>query len=386
MKQLNNFDTQQFLDEYWQQKPLLIRNALPDFESPITPDELAGLTCEEDIESRLIQGKDNDWQLTHGPLEDEHFEQLPEHNWTILVQAVDHWVPEVADILEYFRFIPSWRIDDIMVSYASDGGSVGPHYDNYDVFLIQGVGQRLWKLGQQCDESSPLLPHDDLKILKTFSQEQEFLLNPGDILYLPPKLAHWGIGHGEDCMTYSVGFRAPSHADILSHFCDFQLQNLKETQRYTDKNISPQQNTAEIQHQVIDQLAQTLQALSSNKQAIAHWFGQYMTEPKYCHLHDEEEAGFSVEDIKELGLSHATAYKNPASRFAYFTDSGNRALFINGELFKCEGLTESAIESLCNNSQWPSKLITSWLDGDSSKFILQLFNKGIVFYEQNDEH
>ena len=187
-------------------------------------------------------------------------------------------------------------------------------------------------------------------------------------------------------MTYSVGFRAPSHADILSHFCDFQLQNLKETQRYTDKNISPQQNTAEIQHQVIDQLAQTLQALSSNKQAIAHWFGQYMTEPKYCHLHDEEEAGFSVEDIKELGLSHATAYKNPASRFAYFTDSGNRALFINGELFKCEGLTESAIESLCNNSQWPSKLITSWLDGDSSKFILQLFNKGIVFYEQNDEH
>lgn len=205
---LGDIDIDVFLRDYWHKKPLLIRNALPDVKAPVDADELAGLALDEEVESRLIQfnPKADDWHLDHGPLAEERFSELPEKNWTLLVQGVDHWVPEAADLLEQFNFIPNWRVDDLMISYAVDGGGVGPHYDNYDVFLIQTSGTRRWELGPLCDENSPRRDNTPVMILPEWNPEVVYELNPGDILYLPPRVAHNGIAVGDDCMTCSVAF------------------------------------------------------------------------------------------------------------------------------------------------------------------------------------
>ena len=166
---LGGITAREFLRDYWQKKPLLIRQAIPDFESPIDADELAGLALEEEVESRLvIEHGERPWELRRGPFAEDEFSKLPEREWTLLVQAVDQFVPEVSELLEHFRFLPSWRIDDVMISFAAPGGGVGPHFDNYDVFLLQGHGKRNWKIGQMCDSESPLLPHADLRILAGF--------------------------------------------------------------------------------------------------------------------------------------------------------------------------------------------------------------------------
>ena len=235
---LNGFDEDDFLQNYWQQKPLLIKGGLIDFESPLSPNELAGLACEEDIESRLIRGNNtNGFELIHGPLDEKIFETLPENNWTILVQAVDHYVAKVAEIVNYFHFLPRWRIDDIMVSYATTGGSTGPHYDNYDVFLIQGAGSRQWQVGTKYSNHSKLRENKQLHLLANFEPLQEWTLNSGDILYLPPGYGHWGVSLCDECMTYSVGFRAPSYTEILSSFCDDKISKLNEQLRYSEPGL-----------------------------------------------------------------------------------------------------------------------------------------------------
>src|SRR5690606_32440789 len=209
---LGGISAREFLRDYWQKKPLLIRQAIPDFQNPLSPDELAGLSLEEEVESRLvIEHGDSPWELRRGPFAEDTYQQLPERDWTLLVQAVDQLVPEVAELLQHFRFLPNWRIDDVMISYATDGGGVGPHFDNYDVFLLQAHGRRRWRIGRQKDKT--LRPGLPLKILAAFEPEEEHVLEPGDMLYLPPGWAHDGIAEGE-CMTYSIGFRSPNGAQL----------------------------------------------------------------------------------------------------------------------------------------------------------------------------
>ncbi|HYD33010.1 MAG TPA: cupin domain-containing protein, partial [Methylophilaceae bacterium] len=197
---LGGLTAEQFLQEYWQKKPLLIRNAIPDFSGLLRPEELAGLACEEGVQSRLVSQQRNKWRVEEGPFEEERFLKLPARNWTLLVQEVNHHLDEADALLRRFNFIPYARLDDLMVSYAPDEGGVGPHFDSYDVFLLQGQGKRLWRISEQKDLS--LIADAPLRILKHFETEQEWLLGPGDMLYLPPHIAHWGIAKG-DCMTYS---------------------------------------------------------------------------------------------------------------------------------------------------------------------------------------
>ena len=245
-----------FLREYWQKKPLLIRNALPGCQPLIGGDELAGLACEEGVESRLIirDASGERWELQHGPFSDETFQALPETHWTLLVQAVDHWIPEAATFLQQFNFIPSWRIDDLMISYASDGGGVGPHYDNYDVFLVQAGGRRQWEIGGLFDECSPHRADTPVTILSDWEPEQRWILDPGDMLYVPPRVGHSGMAVGDGCITYSVGFRAPSHREILQEFSGYVGRQLSEEVRFTDPDLVPQANpghmTAAVLHAV----------------------------------------------------------------------------------------------------------------------------------------
>ena len=278
---LGDLTADQFLAEYWQKKPLLIRNAIPNFEPPIDGDDLAGLSLEAEVESRLVIG--DDWALEHGPFEESRFASLPEQNWSLLVQGVDLWVPEVADLLSSFDFLPSWRVDDIMVSYAEDGGNVGPHFDYYDVFLIQGEGQRHWQIGQHCSEAELHTDSTALKILKNLEVSDEWTLNPGDMLYLPPKIAHHGVAIGQ-CTTFSVGFRAPAATEMLDDLATELLSRDITPNHLQDPPLNAAMANEPISGAYIQQVKELLQQTLDDEQMLGEWFAQFMTEPKYPSL------------------------------------------------------------------------------------------------------
>ena len=278
---LGDLTADQFLAEYWQKKPLLIRNAIPNFEPPIDGDDLAGLSLEAEVESRLVIG--DDWALEHGPFEESRFASLPEQNWSLLVQGVDLWVPEVAGLLSSFDFLPSWRVDDIMVSYAEDGGNVGPHFDYYDVFLIQGEGQRHWQIGQLCSEADLHTDSTALKILKNLKVSNEWTLNPGDMLYLPPKIAHHGVAIGQ-CTTFSVGFRAPAATEMLDDLATELLSRDITPNHLQDPPLNAAMANEPISGAYIQQVKELLQQTLDDEQMLGEWFAQFMTEPKYPSL------------------------------------------------------------------------------------------------------
>ena len=281
---LGDISAQKFLQRYWQREPLLIRKALIDYRSPISPDELAGLALETEVESRLVEGKAKDWSLRHGPFTEQDFLQLPEQDWTLLVQAVDLWVPEVQQLLERFDFLPPWRLDDVMVSFACPGGSVGPHFDQYDVFLLQVEGARRWQIGGHCDGDSPLQADCPLRVLESFSSQQEWLLEPGDMLYLPPGIAHWGVAETE-CLTYSIGFRSPSIADLLGDLA-VELMAQGYDAHYRDPAMTQALTDPEIAPAFVVQAKQQLWQAIDNDDLIGDWFARFMTSPKYPELVD----------------------------------------------------------------------------------------------------
>lgn len=292
---LGGLSADEFLTDYWQKKPLLIRNAIPEFVSPLTADELAGLSLEDDIESRIVveQGQTGPWELQSGPFDGSIFQLLPESHWTLLVQAVDLWVPEVKELLGQFTFLPPWRLDDVMVSYAPKGGSVGPHFDYYDVFLLQGQGQRHWKVGGLCDAQSPRLADTPLRILSEFNKEEEWVLNPGDMLYLPPRLAHWGVAKN-DCLTYSIGFRAPSMVDMLGDLTT-ELMAQGHTGYYRDPPLTTDMASTEIHPSFIQQVKSMLGELLDDEALLSDWFARYMTAPKYPELSGEVDENREAE-------------------------------------------------------------------------------------------
>ncbi len=276
----------QFLAEYWQKKPLLIKNAIPDFTGLLSPEDLAGLACEDDVQSRIVLQKGEKWTLKNGPFEEQDFSKLPDKDWTLLVQSVNHYLPEASELLQQFDFIPHARLDDLMVSYAPDGGGVGPHFDSYDVFLLQGQGKRLWRVSEQSDLS--LVEGAPLRILKNFETEQEWVLEAGDMLYLPPQVAHWGIAvavGSEDCMTYSIGFRAPKHQELTSEFLGFiqdkvAQEKLVLTGIYQDSDLKLADHPAEISQDMVQKVGEILNRIQWSEQDISGFLGQYLSEPK----------------------------------------------------------------------------------------------------------
>ena len=372
---LGGITAREFLRDYWQKKPLLIRQAIPDFESPIDADELAGLALEEEVESRLvIEHGERPWELRRGPFAEDAFSTLPEREWTLLVQAVDQFVPEVAELLEQFRFLPSWRIDDVMISFAAPGGSVGPHFDNYDVFLLQAQGKRNWKIGQMCNSESPLLQHADLRILAEFEESAEWVLEPGDMLYLPPRLAHFGIAD-DDCMTYSVGFRAPSAAEVLTHFTDFLSQYLTDEERYTDADAQPVSDPHQIQTDALDRLKSLLAEHMSDERMLLTWFGQFMTEPRYPELVAGEELG--EEDFISALQDGAILVRNPSARMAWSEVDDDVLLFASGQSRYLPGKLRELLKLVCAADALHAENLGPWLaDEDGRDLLCELFKQG----------
>ena len=284
MSVLGDLPPEQFLADYWQQQPLLVQGALADFDSPISAEELAGMALEPEVESRLVTTGDavQPWQLRLGPFAVDDFKQLPDRDWTLLVQAVDLWFPELAKLYDRFDFLPRWRTDDIMASYAAPGGSVGPHFDQYDVFLVQIEGHRRWQISTECDASTPLLSGTDLQIIDNFQPVEEWLLGPGDLLYLPPGVGHWGIAE-DACMTFSIGFRSPLLADMLADLA-VELSAQGFDRHYRDPALVPALGQKQIDPVFVRHAKRQLLELLDNDALIADWFTRYMTAPKYPDL------------------------------------------------------------------------------------------------------
>ena len=373
---LGGITAREFLRDYWQKKPLLIRQAIPDFESPIDADELAGLALDAEVESRLvIEHGERPWELRRGPFAEDAFSSLPEREWTLLVQAVDQFVPEVAELLEQFRFLPSWRIDDVMISFAAPGGSVGPHFDNYDVFLLQAQGKRNWKIGQMCSSESPLLQHADLRILAEFEESAEWVLEPGDMLYLPPRLAHFGIAE-DDCMTYSVGFRAPSAAEVLTHFTDFLSQYLTDEERYTDADVQPVSDPHQIQSDALDRLKSLLAEHMSDERMLLTWFGQFMTEPRYPELVAGPEELAQDEVISSLE-DGAVLIRNPSARLAWSEVDDDVLLFASGQSRYLPGKLRELLKLICAADALHVDNLGPWLiDEDGRDLLCELVKQG----------
>lgn len=379
--QLSDFDIDLFLRDYWQKKPLLIRNPWKAWHNPLEPDELAGLACDDGVESRLIVQSGESWALEHGPFSEDHFGGLGAAPWTLLVQAVDHYAPDVAGLLAPFRFIPNWRIDDVMVSYASDGGGVGPHFDQYDVFLIQGLGQRRWRVGGRCDDTTPLRPHDDLRLLADFAATDDWLLEPGDILYVPPGFAHDGVAVGDDCMTYSIGFRAPSRPDLLMEWAEHLVDGMAEDDRYADPDLSAAVNPGEIAPSAIDRLhAMTVERLL-DRDAFAHWFGQHSSTPKYADADWRPEEPVTVAELQALASEGAILLRNPASRFAFLRQEEGLLLFADGATFPCSGGAAALAQRICAQDH----VVLDPSLADAMELLAALVNQGSLMVDDDEE-
>jgi len=380
-----DFDAGRFLADHWQKHPLLIRNPWQAWLNPLPPDELAGLACEAGVESRLIQKTASEQlELEHGPLSPEQFGELERHSWTLLVQAVDHHVPAVAALLDPFRFIPNWRVDDVMVSYAVDGGGVGAHFDMYDVFLVQGLGRRRWRIGQRCDDDTALRPHDGLRLLAQFEPAAEWVLEPGDILYIPPGFAHEGVAVGDDCMTYSIGFRAPSRGELLSGWIDHALDSLTDDDRYTDPDLSMQDNPGEISSDALDRVHDMVVRSLSDRAAFAPWFGEYATAPKADRLDWAPDTPVSEQNVQSAIKSGATIVRNQASRFAFVRhEAGSVTLFVDGVAYECDGAAAAFAERLCAASATGIDPALAASEPVTT-LIRDFVNRGCVAFAEND--
>lgn len=328
---LGGITAEQFLSEYWQKKPLLVRNAMPEIASLLEPNDVMELALEEHVTARLIKQKDRDpnqWSVKSSPLLKADFQKMPKL-WTLLVQAVDHYSFDLSALWKKFPFIPQWRRDDIMVSYAPQGGSVGKHFDFYDVFLVQGYGHRRWQLGQMCDTETPFVPGQPLKLLPEIKVNFDEVLAPGDLLYVPPGLAHYGVAE-DDCLTYSFGFRMPNISDMMDRVGDKFSEN--ETLRNPLLDIIRDQVGAigEVSSNELEYLKEHIMQQLHNSNVLEDAIMSLMSEPKYPeNLPEAEEIGTG--DLEEALDQGYSLMLEPASRLLYTETDGDVLFWANGE-------------------------------------------------------
>ncbi|UNK43788.1 cupin domain-containing protein [Luteimonas sp. S4-F44] len=330
-----------FLRDYWHKRPLLIRNAFPGFESPLQPEDLAGLACEELALSRLIRhDRANDgWQVETGPFDEAIFPGLGDRDWTLLVQDVDKWDADVAALLPHFSFLPRWRIDDIMVSFAATGGSVGAHVDHYDVFLLQGLGHRRWMIDASHALGRGLPPQDfrddvELKLLREFTPTHDWVLGPGDMLYLPPMVPHHGVAE-DACLTLSVGMRAPSAAELMGDYIDTLAAEADDAVRYHDETLTLPKDPNEIDAATMVRVVEALNTIRMrDPDQLGDWFGRFMTGYRNAH---QVVAGAPPPPSDEvdalLADGRAVLLRNPFSRAAWRRAARGARLFVSGGEF-----------------------------------------------------
>lgn len=328
---LGGITAEQFLAEYWQKKPLLVRNGLPEIIGLLQPQDVQELALEEHASARLIRQKDknpNEWHVKSSPLTKGDFQKLPKL-WSILVQAVDHYSFDLSELWKKFPFIPQWRRDDIMVSYAPKGGSVGKHFDFYDVFLVQGHGHRRWQLGQMCDVNTTFVPNQPLKLLPEIDVQFDEVLAPGDLLYVPPGMAHYGVAE-DDCLTFSFGFRMPNVAGMMERISDQFSANTLLQNPVVDIARKQMSQIGEINSTELSYLKDLVLAQLQDSTALDAAIMSYMSEPKYPDNIPEPDE-IEADDLQEILHEGYEVLLEPASRLLYTESDGILSFWGNGE-------------------------------------------------------
>lgn len=382
---LGKLSQSQFLKRYWQKRPLLIKRALYPFPDVISPEEVGGLSCDERVESRLIleKGGKRPWELKRGPFNPAVFKKLPKTHWTVLVNGVDRFIPRVNAFLDHFSFVPFWRMDDIMVSYADDKGNVGAHVDNFDVFLVQAAGKREWLIEDRPVLTDDFIPNLPVRLLKKFKPTHRWVLEPGDILYLPPRFPHHGIARGKGCMTISVGFRAPTTAEILNSVVTRALSSTDEASRYSDPDLTPQA-PGEIPSTAVKKIADTIRRAVASEDVVADWLGRFTTEP-YGDVQLEATAHPTPPSkVAREVRSASFVVRAEGSRLAYIQASKTSIhFFTNGECRELRGKAAECAKVLSNRVVAPVEMLASFLgDKQTQKLLSDLLTSGAVVLEE----
>lgn len=361
---LGGLTASQFMRRHWHKKPLLVRQAIPGFKAPISRARLLAMAGEEGVESRLIQQQGGDsWKLSHGPLSRRSLPALTKPGWSVLVQGVDMHDAQAHALLQKFRFVPEARLDDLMISFATDQGGVGPHFDSYDVFLLQAHGKRRWRIGRQKDLS--LQPDKPLKILSNFEPEEEFVLEPGDMLYLPPKWAHDGVAEGE-CMTYSIGFRSPDRSELGRELLLRMSDEPDEPENpviYKDPKQEAVSNPALIPEAMYDFAREALKKAMAEPLALERALGEYLTDPK---------ANVWFEHGDENGMFESVVLDR-CTRMMYDA----KHIFINGESYLAGGRDATLMRKLADTRALSRKDLASASD-DALELLSSWFDAGWV--------
>ncbi|POU26340.1 MULTISPECIES: ribosomal protein uL16 3-hydroxylase [Acinetobacter] len=373
---LGGITAEQFLAEYWQKKPLLVRNAMPEIAGLLEPDDVMELALDENVTARLIKQKDRDpnqWSVKSSPLLKADFQKMPKL-WTLLVQAVDHYSFDLSELWKKFPFIPQWRRDDIMVSYAPQGGSVGKHFDFYDVFLVQGYGQRRWQLGQMCNAETEFVPGQPLKLLPEMDVNFDEVLAPGDLLYVPPGLSHYGVAE-DDCLTFSFGFRMPNVSDMMDRVGDKFAENEVLRNSLTDIIRDQISAAGEVTANELEYLKSKIMEQLHNSNVLEDAIMSLMSEPKYPeNIPEAEEIGTG--DLEEALDQGYSIMLEPASRLLYTEEDGEILFWGNGEGLCISEAFAEKLKLIANGESVMLNL--DFADEDMLEDLADLLNESIL--------
>ena len=375
-----NLDIADFMANYWQKKPLLIKAGFKDFVDPISPDEIAGLAMEEEVTSRMVYRENDQWQAQCGPFTE--FDKMAEPGSVILVQAINHWHDPSAELANTFNFIPSWRFDDLMVSYSTDNGGVGPHIDRYCVFIIQGQGKRHWRVGAQDMMLGEFAAHGALKHCEAFDAVIDTVLEPGDILYIPPYCAHEGYAVGE-AINYSVGFRAQDQKEILNDFSDYLLQQAHEFVRYSDADLQPRAEHGSIEAEEVQKLTALMTSLMADKSVMHDFIGRHYSESAHELDLLVPEGGYIADYVivqDEISMGSYLRKVN-GLKTLYFPELPS-SCFIGGERFDFDASITESVQLLCNKTELSAaELKTVMKDKAFGKQLIEWVNIGYWHFE-----
>lgn len=381
MNILGDLSREDFLKQYWQKKPVLIRQAFSNYQSPLSAEELGGLACEEGVESRLImeQGGAKPWQLRHGPFVESDLTSLADTHWTLLVQSVDHLIPEIACLLDEFDFIPNWRIDDLMISFAQAQGSVGAHLDNYDVFLLQVEGKRHWHISDDEYTEDDYMSGTELRLLSNFESKQDWVLEPGDMLYLPPGIAHHGVAL-DDCLTFSIGFRAPTKKELVSAYTD-EWDDSTADAFYADPALNLQESPGEIKAEHIQAIQKLMLPVSTDDESFNSWFGCYITENIRSDI-EYAEGELSKDEFHHKFKKNSCFNRSGHSRFSYIVNDDSVSLFVAGNEFNLSNSYLPLISYICSHHFIDYVSVMACCDESPALDLLfKLYREGYFFFD-----
>lgn len=385
---LGGLTAEQFLQEYWQKKPLFVKGAFPNFEDPLTADEIAGLAFEPFIPSRFIyeSGGERPWQLKMGPATEEDFSALHEKSWMLVVNDVEKNLPELKSMLDPFRFISHWRLDDLQVSLGEDAGNVGAHWDDYDVFLLQGMGKKRWQISYAPVSEDDFVEGVDIRLIENFRPDEEWIVEPGDLLYLPPRIGHYGVNIGRS-VTWSIGFRAPKHREMLRDYMEMKFDEVAEDARYSDPQLEAVTQPGALSEAAVDRIVAILEsALTQDRTEIAKWFGAFITEPKMFQVPEALEECLTFDELVEYLDDGGYLEVHPGITLLHYESEEEILLFAAGKSYSLPLSEKVFVEQLTVKTEWDYEELTKVLASPlMQQFLLQLIKDGILLFDEGKD-